>query len=168
MRSTYSCAITTPFGEAVCALTQTGAVTELKLAPVGDDACTSVEQLPAVVQQASESLRTQLAEYFAGQRREFELSLDPQGTEFQRRVWTELQRIPYGTTISYGELARRLGDPKAVRAVGRANGLNPIWIVIPCHRVVGADGSLTGYGAGIEVKRRLLELEGAIAPRLFD
>ena len=102
----------------------------------------------------------QLTEYFSGRRREFDLPLAPAGTEFQRAVWTALRAIPYGETISYGELARRLGRPRAARAVGTANGRNPIPIVIPCHRVVGADGSLVGYGGGLDIKRRLLELEG--------
>lgn len=104
---------------------------------------------------------TQLGEYFAGARQEFDVWLAPRGTEFQRAVWQELARIPYGQTISYGELARRLGKPGAVRAVGRANGSNPIPIVLPCHRVIGADGSLTGYGGGLERKLALLRLEGA-------
>ncbi len=106
------------------------------------------------------SARDQLAAYFAGERREFDLPLAPAGTPFQRRVWAELRKIPYGGTISYGELARRLGDPAASRAVGAANGRNPISIVVPCHRVIGANGSLTGYGGGLERKRWLLELEG--------
>ena len=101
----------------------------------------------------------QLAEYFAGARRAFELPLRPTGTPFQLRVWSELQRIPYGETISYGELARRIGAPNAARAVGLANGANPIPIVIPCHRVIGSDGSLTGFGGGIATKRALLDLE---------
>ncbi len=167
MRGVLTSPLATPFGEVVCSLDEAGAVTELKLASVGDAAQTSAGRLPAVAERVLGALRTQLAEYFAGERREFGLPLRPEGTAFQRRVWAELQRIPYGTTISYLELATRLGDPKAVRAVGRANGANPIWIVIPCHRVVGADGSLTGYGGGIEIKRKLLELEGAIASRLF-
>lgn len=100
-----------------------------------------------------------LARYFAGTQREFALPLAPAGTPFQRRVWAELERIPYGTTISYAELARRLGDPQAVRAVGRANGANPIPIVVPCHRVIGADGTLTGYAGGLERKKALLALE---------
>jgi methylated-DNA-[protein]-cysteine S-methyltransferase len=104
----------------------------------------------------------QLAEYFAGDRQEFDLAVAPRGSEFQLRVWEELRRIPYGTTISYGELARRLGRPHGSRAVGRANGTNPIAIVVPCHRVIGADGSLTGYGGGLPVKRALLALEGAL------
>lgn len=102
---------------------------------------------------------TQLAQYFEGTRSAFDLPLAPTGTDFQRRVWDELLRIPFGERISYGDLARRIGDPGAVRAVGAANGSNPIAIIIPCHRVVGADGSLTGYAGGVDRKRRLLELE---------
>lgn len=102
---------------------------------------------------------TQLREYFAGRRREFDLPLAPETTPFQARVLAELVRVPYGETMSYGELARRLGNPAASRAVGMANGRNPIPIVIPCHRVIGADGKLTGYGGGLEIKRQLLELE---------
>lgn len=103
----------------------------------------------------------QLGEYFAGARREFDLPLDPQGTAFQVAAWAELRRIPYGGTISYGEQARRLGDPKKARAVGAANGRNPLSIVVPCHRVVGADGSLTGFAGGVEAKRWLLRHEQA-------
>ncbi len=103
----------------------------------------------------------QLAAYFGRELREFQLPLAPEGTAFQLRVWRELQRIPYGETISYGELARRIGNSKASRAVGLANGTNPLPIVIPCHRVIGGDGTLTGYGGGLEIKRKLLELERA-------
>jgi methylated-DNA-[protein]-cysteine S-methyltransferase len=103
----------------------------------------------------------QLDEYFAGERREFDLALDLDGTEFQRAVWDELRRIPYGETISYGEQARRLGRIERVRAVGAANGRNPISIIVPCHRVIGANGSLTGYGGGLDRKRALLALEGS-------
>ena len=106
-----------------------------------------------------ERTRVQLAEYFAGARHEFELLLDPLGTGFQRRVWQRLLHIPYGETTSYGALARDLGDPGASRAVGLANGSNPIPIVIPCHRVIGTSGKLVGYAAGVERKRFLLELE---------
>jgi methylated-DNA-[protein]-cysteine S-methyltransferase len=110
----------------------------------------------------------QLAAYFAGDLRHFDLPLAPEGTPFQQQVWEALQRIPYGDTISYGELACRIGKPEASRAVGAANGRNPIPVVIPCHRVVGADGSLTGFGGGIEAKRALLELERArLQPRLL-
>ena len=103
--------------------------------------------------------REQLEEYFAGTRQEFSIPLDAAGTEFQQAVWQALREIPYGVAISYGELARRIGNPRAVRAVGLANGRNPISIIVPCHRVIGADGSLTGYGGGLERKRFLLALE---------
>jgi len=102
----------------------------------------------------------QLTEYFAGTRREFDLPLRLQGTTFQTRVWRELTEIPYGQTWSYGQLAKRIDKPSASRAVGLANGRNPISILVPCHRVIGADGSLTGYGGGIERKRWLLVHEG--------
>jgi methylated-DNA-[protein]-cysteine S-methyltransferase len=101
----------------------------------------------------------QLKEYFAGRRTEFDLPLAPEGTEFQREVWRRLQEIPYGETISYGELARRVGNPNASRAVGAANGSNPIPIIIPCHRVIGANGKLTGFGGGLPTKKALLALE---------
>jgi methylated-DNA-[protein]-cysteine S-methyltransferase len=102
----------------------------------------------------------QLNEYFAGERTAFDLPLDPEGgSAFERRVWAELLRIPYGETASYGEIATRIGHPGKARAVGRANGRNPIAIVCPCHRVIGSDGSLTGYGGGLENKRTLLDLE---------
>ncbi len=101
----------------------------------------------------------QLAAYFAGERRDFDLPLAPAGTAFQRRVWEALRAIPYGGTTSYGELAAAVGHPSSARAVGAANGANPLAIVVPCHRVVGADGTLTGYAGGLEAKRRLLDLE---------
>jgi methylated-DNA-[protein]-cysteine S-methyltransferase len=106
---------------------------------------------------------TQLEAYFAGELRQFDLLLAPEGTAFQREVWSALTVIPYGETVSYGELARRLGRPAASRAVGAANGQNPIPIVIPCHRVIGADGSLTGFGGGLAIKRRLLDLESGVS-----
>ncbi len=102
----------------------------------------------------------QLAEYFAGTRRNFDLPLVLEGTDFQRRVWRELTEIPYGETWNYGQLARRIQNPNACRAVGLANGRNPIAIVVPCHRVIGADGSLTGFGGGLERKQWLLAHEG--------
>lgn len=107
----------------------------------------------------------QLAAYFAGELTEFDLPLAPAGTDFQRRVWNGLRAIPYGQTISYGELARRVGNPAASRAVGLANGRNPIAIVVPCHRVIGTDGSMTGYGGGLDRKRFLLALERDTAPQ---
>ena len=101
----------------------------------------------------------QLGEYFAGKRADFDLPLAPAGTAFQRAVWLQLQQIPYGETISYGELARRVGNPKASRAVGSANGANPLPIVIPCHRVIAGDGTLGGFGGGLPTKQTLLALE---------
>jgi len=109
----------------------------------------------------------QLAEYFAGTRTTFDLLLDAGGTAFERRVWDALRTIPYGTTLSYSELARRLGDPRATRAVGAANGKNPIPIIVPCHRVIGANGALTGFGGGLDRKRWLLEHEGALTTTLL-
>jgi methylated-DNA-[protein]-cysteine S-methyltransferase len=116
---------------------------------------------------ALEEVRSQLDEYFAGTRTDFDLPLSLHGTDFQRLVWTELTRIPYGETTSYGELARRIGRPRAMRAVGLANGRNPVSIIVPCHRVIGADGSLTGYGGGLDRKRLLLGLESGAALTLF-
>jgi methylated-DNA-[protein]-cysteine S-methyltransferase len=107
----------------------------------------------------------QLQEYFAGTRQEFDLPLDVVGTAFQRDAWRALQTIPYGSTVSYGEQARRLGNPKAVRAVGAANSRNPVSIVVPCHRVVGSDGSLTGFAAGVDVKAWLLDHERRVLAR---
>ncbi|NOZ78657.1 MAG: methylated-DNA--[protein]-cysteine S-methyltransferase [Acidobacteria bacterium] len=104
----------------------------------------------------------QLEAYFAGRRRRFELEVALMGTPFQLRIWQELQAIPYGTTISYGELARRAGHPRAARPAGSANARNPIPIVIPCHRVIAADGSLGGYSAGVDIKAALLRMEGAL------
>jgi methylated-DNA-[protein]-cysteine S-methyltransferase len=108
--------------------------------------------------------RQQFAAYFSGSLREFSLRLSPQGTEFRQRVWQALCTIPYATTISYAELARRIGNPKASRAVGLANGANPLSIIVPCHRVIGANGSLTGYGGGLKAKQFLLDLERRHAP----
>ncbi|WP_329743036.1 methylated-DNA--[protein]-cysteine S-methyltransferase [Dyella sp. A6] len=107
--------------------------------------------------------RVQLEAYFAGQRQMFDLPLHPLGTPFQLEVWQALAGIPYGATLSYGELARRIGQPQAVRAVGAANGRNPLPIVLPCHRVIGSDGSLTGFGGGLPTKRFLLALEARVA-----
>jgi methylated-DNA-[protein]-cysteine S-methyltransferase len=104
----------------------------------------------------------QLDEYFAGDREAFDLALDPVGTEFQLRAWAELRQIPYGATISYGEQARRMGDSKAGRAVGAANGRNPLSVVVPCHRVVGAGGKLTGFGGGLTAKAWLLDHERSV------
>lgn len=119
----------------------------------------SEEPLTDIIPETLEDVVYQLNEYFEGTRREFSLNLNPQGTAFQKRVWSELEKIPYGRTASYMELSKYLGDAKAIRAVGSANGRNPLWIVIPCHRVIGSDGSLTGYAGGLHRKKWLLEHE---------
>ena len=110
----------------------------------------------------------QLREYFALKRKVFDLTLDIIGTDFQKKVWQELTKIHYGETISYKELAIRLGNIESIRAVGRANGANPIPIVIPCHRVIGANGKLVGYGGGLKIKEKLLEIEGSRSLELFN
>ena len=108
---------------------------------------------------AFERVKQQLEEYFAGRRKQFEVELAPRGTEFQMSVWQALQKIPYGETVSYGDVAEHIGNPKAVRAVGTANGSNPIAIIVPCHRVIAKSGHLQGYFYGLDMKRALLELE---------
>ncbi len=112
-----------------------------------------------------QATEAQLAEYFAGTRTTFDLPLAPRGTEFQLRVWQALARIPHGSTSTYAEQARAIGSPDAVRAVGAANGRNPLPIVLPCHRVIGADGALVGFGGGLPIKEFLLRLEGALPAR---
>ncbi len=113
-------------------------------------------------EEKTSACRRQLEEYFSGARREFDLPLDLRGTDFEKRCWQALLAIPYGETRSYGDIARAIGSPKAFRAVGLANHNNPIAIVVPCHRVLGSNGGLTGYGGGLEVKQKLLRLEGAL------
>jgi methylated-DNA-[protein]-cysteine S-methyltransferase len=113
------------------------------------------KKIPICLKEAVE----QLNEYFEGKRRDFTIKLNPQGTEFQQKVWQELLKIPYGKTVTYMDQTKKLGDVKAIRAVASANGKNPLWIVVPCHRVVGADGSLTGYAGGLWRKKWLLEHE---------
>jgi methylated-DNA-[protein]-cysteine S-methyltransferase len=140
-----------------------------RLLIAGDDAVIRVISFPNRTEAAEdwiargtpvlERAAKQLREYFAGKRAEFDLPLAPEGTAFQQSVWKQLCEIPYGSTISYGELARRVGNSKASRAVGAANGQNPIPIVIPCHRVIGSNGKLTGFGGGLPIKERLLALE---------
>jgi len=115
-----------------------------------------VEETPLI-----KKTKHQLDEYFAGERKDFELPLNPAGTEFQMKVWEALKEIPYGETRSYQQIGVQIGCPKASRAVGHANNRNPISIIIPCHRVIGANGKLTGYGGGIDIKEELLALEGA-------
>ncbi|MFM8649446.1 MAG: methylated-DNA--[protein]-cysteine S-methyltransferase [Actinomycetota bacterium] len=130
----------------------------IDLPPAGEPESTWVEESTPIL---TEVVR-QLTEYFAGDRRTFDLPLEPEGTDFQLSVWKVLRAIPFGQTISYGEQARRLGDANKARAVGSANGRNPLPIVVPCHRVVGADGSLTGFSGGVDAKRWLLEYEGSL------
>lgn len=113
------------------------------------------EKIPKALKEAAK----QLKEYFDGQRTEFTFKLNPQGTEFQQKVWQELLNIPFGKTVSYMDITKKLGDVKAIRAVASANGKNPLWIVVPCHRVIGTDGSLTGYAGGLWRKKWLLEHE---------
>jgi len=108
---------------------------------------------------ALESAANQLKAYFKGELKDFELQINPQGTDFQKKVWKKLLEIPYGTTTSYLRLSKDLGDEKAIRAVATANGKNPLWIIVPCHRVIGSDGSLTGYAGGLHRKKWLLDLE---------
>jgi methylated-DNA-[protein]-cysteine S-methyltransferase len=139
----------TPFGQAIVVLNESGAVTKLTLG--------HIQGAPEL--KPDHPVHQQLTEYFAGKRTEFDLKLAPSGTPFQQEVWAALQEIPFGLTKTYGEIAKGLGKPDAIRAVGRANALNPIWILIPCHRVIGASGSLTGYAGGLSMKQGLLELE---------
>ena len=119
----------------------------------------SEEKVSEVIPENLKDCVHQLLEYFEGARMDFNLKLNPSGTPFQKQVWVELQNIPYGKSLSYLELSKKLGDVKAIRAVANANGKNPIWIVIPCHRVIGTDGSLTGYAGGLHRKQWLLEHE---------
>lgn len=120
------------------------------------------EELTEVIPEVLEDAAYQLNEYFEGDRETFDLDLNPDGTDFQKRVWDALLDIPFGKTTSYLELSKTLGDVKAIRAVAAANGKNPLWIVIPCHRVIGSDGSLTGYAGGLHRKKWLLEHESPV------
>jgi len=165
--------IDTPLGPLVAAVDADGVVRRLAFArdtPIAAVAhAVSRAEGEGVVWEpaAGEALARELAEFFQGGRRAFDLAIDPRGTAFDLRVWQALGEIPYGQTVSYGDLAERLGEPGAARAVGRAAALNPIPIVVPCHRLVGAGGRLTGYAGGLEAKRRLLALEGALPPTLL-
>lgn len=119
----------------------------------------SKEKITNIIPSELEDCAIQLKAYFKSERKQFHLKLNPQGTDFQKKVWDKLLEIPYGKTISYLELSKQLGDIKAIRAVANANGKNPIWIIIPCHRVIGSDGSLTGYAGGLHRKQWLLDHE---------
>ncbi|WP_445736448.1 methylated-DNA--[protein]-cysteine S-methyltransferase [Mariniflexile sp.] len=119
----------------------------------------SEEKITYIIPVELEDCVIQLNEYFEGKRTQFDLNLNPEGTNFQKQVWKQLEQIPYGKTMSYLDLSKQLGDVKAIRAVANANGKNPLWIIVPCHRVIGSDGSLTGYAGGLHRKQWLLEHE---------
>jgi methylated-DNA-[protein]-cysteine S-methyltransferase len=140
----------TPFGPAWAAFDSNGAVTVFGFGRSENGNGSNPE------------VARQIDEFFAGKRQTFNFPLAPKGSEFQKRVWAELVKIPFGETISYGELARRIGNPAASRAVGRANATNPIAVIVPCHRVIGANGTLTGYAGGIELKDKLLAWERVV------
>lgn len=162
LNETLTCQLDTPMG--VLRLSSDGDSLIAIDLPAGSKAASAGSDFTSTRSLPSSLLREatrQLKAYFDGKLRTFDLPLAPAlGTDFQRRVWRELENIPYGQTISYAELARRIGQPAASRAVGAANGKNPLPIVVPCHRVIGADGTLTGYGGGLPIKKWLLEHEG--------
>jgi O-6-methylguanine DNA methyltransferase len=163
MSDTRSTTVESPVGPLVLAA-RDEQLCGLRLPNVADDGTTTAAPLdgwvpaPALDGVLAEAA-DQLAAYFTGELRHFDLPLQLDGTPFQQQVWAALQQIPYGTTAGYGELAQQLGSPGASRAVGLANGRNPVAIIVPCHRVIGADGSLTGFGGGLACKRWLLDLE---------
>lgn len=164
----YTSMMDSPCGPLLLVVSETGAVVRIEFCNGRER--NIVHRIRAagidVIEDAGRTagLRRQLEEYFAGERQEFDLELAPEGTPFELSVWEELKKIPFGETRSYGEIAQAIGRPGSARAVGRANGANPIPIVVPCHRVIGADGSLTGFGGGLDAKTRLLEIEGRALP----
>ncbi len=149
----------TPFGDFAVAVNETGAVVATTFGSARD----LQSRLPSDElirnHNATAAARQELEEFFRGKRHKFSVPIAPRGTDFQKRVWSALRRIPFGATRSYGQLAAEVGNPKASRAVGRANGANPVCPIVPCHRCIGADGSLTGFGFGEKLKRRLLDHE---------
>ena len=156
---TYYLDITVPTGWILRVLEQNEAIVEVRILRQPEEASDGlIKQETALLLEA----KRQLEEYFAGLRAAFSLPLAPEGTEFQKIVWRELENIPYGETRTYGQIAEKIGNPKACRAVGGANHHNPVAVMIPCHRVIGKDGSLTGYAGGVDIKETLLRLEGAI------
>jgi methylated-DNA-[protein]-cysteine S-methyltransferase len=157
--------IETAFGAFAAWVDEEGTVLRFHLRATG------AAKLDPQAEQNSKKLshvRRQVDEYAKGKRQVFELALEPQGPDFNKRVWAALLDIPFGRTTSYGALAKQIGYPNAARAVGAANGANPIALILPCHRVIGSDGSLTGYGGGLPLKRRLLEHEARVAGTRFD
>jgi len=159
----YTTTVDSPCGPLICVVDEEGSVIRIAFSEGRDAQKISNIELIEDAGRTAE-VRRQLDEYFAGQREAFDLNLAPRGTPFELSVWEELRRIPFGETRSYADIARALGKPAATRAVGRANGANPIPIVVPCHRVIGSNGSLTGFGGGLDNKARLLELEGLSLP----
>lgn len=145
-----TCFINSPLGITKIVGDENG-IAEISVSSEGDVSTT----IPSELQEAV----SQLSDYFDGKRKDFNFKLNPKGTDFQQKVWQELGNIPFGKTISYLDLSKKLGDVKAIRAVASANGKNPLWIVVPCHRVIGTDGSLTGYAGGLWRKKWLLEHE---------
>lgn len=168
----YGTRITSRFGDVHCVVDEAGALVRLDFVGAKDRAATDDELGRRFTERgfgfawdaaATRHVAEALERYFAGEPLAFDLARAPEGTDFQLAVWDELARVPYGRTVSYAELARRIGRPGAARAVGRANATNPISIVVPCHRVVGAGGALTGYAGGVDRKRELLAMEAAAA-----
>lgn len=157
--------IESPFGSFAAWVDEDGRLLRFKLRATGAAKVDPEAQRDAG---ALHEVRRQVSEYAAGKRQVFEFELAAEGPDFDKRVWTALLDIPFGTTTSYGAVARAIGDPRAARAVGAANGANPIALVVPCHRVIGSDGSLTGYGGGLPLKRKLLEHEARVAGTRFD
>jgi methylated-DNA-[protein]-cysteine S-methyltransferase len=153
----YFDTFSTPFGEYSISVNESGAVTGMTTGGVKrlQSKGRKLEHNPKAVAKA----RREVEEFFEGNRQDFTVEIAPEGTEFQKRVWSALCQIPYGKTWSYGQLAAVVGNPKASRAVGAANGANPICVIVPCHRCIGADGSLVGFGLGLPLKRRLLDFE---------
>ncbi|SHG77774.1 methylated-DNA--[protein]-cysteine S-methyltransferase [Winogradskyella jejuensis] len=148
-----SCTIETPIGHAKI----TGDANGISSVSIGDTS----QELSEIIPEELLDCVTQLKAYFRGERQYFDLKLNPSGTDFQKKVWQHLQQIPFGKTCSYLELSKQLGDPKAIRAVANANGKNPLWIIVPCHRVIGSDGSLTGYAGGLHRKQWLINHESS-------
>jgi methylated-DNA-[protein]-cysteine S-methyltransferase len=169
VQSVFRSLLQTPIGALQLAVNDEGTLVEILL-PNRKHTAASRERPPIAAEGGIRAAIAQLTEYFAGARRVFDLPLRADGSSFEQHVWNKLLTIPYGAMTSYGAIATELGLTNGARAVGRANGANPIPIIIPCHRVIGSDGQLTGYGGGLPLKRALLEFEGAIAPpepRLF-
>lgn len=160
MHGSWETVMQSPIGRVRIAASEAG-ITRMEIASQHSASQASRSGSPQARAHVAQAIR-QLKEYFAGQRREFDLPLDLRGTPLQQRVWRRLLDIPFGQTMTYGELARRVGSPKAARAAGAACGANPVWLVVPCHRVIGSDGGLHGYGGGLWRKEFLLKHEGAL------